>query len=343
MKRVDDGLAFMLKKENVAWYENGEVRILDRRIYPLQTKYVVCKTCKEVANAITDMVTQSSGPWIAALQGMILGAYQADSVQESEKAKFISECAHILTHARPTTSKQMVSFVKPVLDVALDAVVRGITIGPVVKDTVDRIVDRRYITRREMMQPLVDLLPDNVTIITNCFAETSIAFVLLLCKERGKEVSLICPETRPFLQGARLTASIAHDMDIPVTVITDNMIGYVISKKIPHVFFSGADVITLDGHVVNKIGTYQIALVAHEHDIPYFVAGNVSKDNPDLSSVTIEMRNPNESLQFMGVKTTMEGVNGYYPTFDITPPKYVSGVLTEFGIVSPYDLQRYFK
>lgn len=131
-------------------------------------------------------------------------------------------------------------------------------------------------------------------------------------------------------------------MGVPVTVVTDNMPGYLLSQGIPDVFICAADVVTLDGHVVNKIGTCQIALAARENNIPFFVTSTPSADNPTVDTVTIEERDPEEVLHTMGVRTAMEGVRGYYPAFDITPPKLVSAVVTEKGVFSPYDLREYW-
>jgi methylthioribose-1-phosphate isomerase len=131
-------------------------------------------------------------------------------------------------------------------------------------------------------------------------------------------------------------------MDVPVTVVTDNMPGYLISQGIPDVFICAADVITLDGHVVNKIGTYQIALAAHSNDMPFYVVGTPASENPTIDSVTIEERDPQEVLHAMGVQTAKEGVKGYYPAFDITPPKLVSAVVTAKGVFSPFDLYSSF-
>jgi methylthioribose-1-phosphate isomerase len=204
-------------------------------------------------------------------------------------------------------------------------------------------VDAIYERSRKIGANVVDLLPDRVTILTQCFAEWLIGFTLLVCQERGKEVSLICPETRPYLQGARLTASVAQDMGVPVTVVTDNMPGYLLSQGIPDAFICAADVVTLDGHVVNKIGTYQIALAAHANRVPFYVTSTPSPDNPTIDTVEIEERDPKEVLQAMGVRTAKEGVKGYYPAFDITPPELVSAVVTAKGVFSPYDLVRNFR
>ena len=166
--------------------------------------------------------------------------------------------------------------------------------------------------------------------------------MLKVARERRKRIHLYCPETRPYFQGARLTATVAHDMGFDVTVITDNMPAFVMQNERIDVFTSAADAICMDGHVVNKVGTFQIALVARYMGVPYFVTGAPDKGHDTIDSVEIEFRDPEFTLQAMGVRTACEGVKGYYPAFDITPPHLVSGVVTDQGIYSPYDLKRYF-
>lgn len=342
MPRADDGLGFLLRYENIAWYRDGAVKILDRRVYPGNVEFVACRDYNEVAQAIADMVTQSGGPWMAAQQAMVMTAYQVQGQPVRQAKATLQEAAHTLTHARPTTSERMVADVGKVLvhaEAALDA---GEAVGPSTEKFVRERTDAIYARARTIGEYVVDLLPDKVTILTQCFAEWLIGFTLLVCQERGKDVSLICPETRPYLQGARLTASVAHDMGVPVTVVTDNMPGYLLSQGIPDVFICAADVVTLDGHVVNKIGTYQIALAAHANNIPFYVTSTPSPNNPTIDTVTIEERKPDEVLYAMGVRTAMEGVQGYYPAFDITPPNLVSALVTARGVFSPYDLAKNF-
>lgn len=343
MTRLDDGLAFILKYENVAWYREGTVRILDRRVYPQKIAYVVCNDHREVAQAIGDMVTQSGGPWLAAQQAMVLTAYQVQGEPPDRAKALLREAASSVTRARPTTSERMAALVRKVLEHAESAIDRGEAVGPSTERFVRERVEATYRRARTIGMNVVDLLPDQVTILTQCYAEWLIGFTLLVCQERGKQVSLICPETRPYLQGARLTASVAHDMGVPVTVVTDNMPGYLLSQRIPDAFICAADVITLDGHVVNKIGTYQIALAAHANRVPFYVLGTPSAENASIDTVTIEERDPQETLRAMGQRTAMEGVKGYYPAFDITPPGLVGGVVTEKGVFSPYDLNRYWR
>ena len=131
-------------------------------------------------------------------------------------------------------------------------------------------------------------------------------------------------------------------MGFDVTVISDNMPAFVMQNEKVDVFTTAADAICCDGHVVNKVGTFQNAIVAKYMGIPYFVTGAPDQGHETVDSIHIEMRDPNFTLQAMGVRTAMEGVKGYYPAFDITPSHLVSGVVTDLGIYSPYDLHRYF-
>ena len=189
---------------------------------------------------------------------------------------------------------------------------------------------------------MVDLFPNQGCVMTQCFGETIVGQMLKIAKQRGKQIRLFCPETRPYFQGARLTATVGHDMGFDVTVITDNMPATVMQNERIDVFTSAADAICLDGYVVNKVGTFQIAIVAKYMGIPYFVTGAPDKGHPTVDTIQIEMRDPDFVLQAMGVRTAAQGVKGYYPSFDITPPHLVSGVVTDMGVLSPYDLNRYF-
>jgi methylthioribose-1-phosphate isomerase len=189
---------------------------------------------------------------------------------------------------------------------------------------------------------LVDMFPMNGRVLTQCFGETIVGQMLKEARSRNNNLKIYCAETRPYFQGARLTASVAKDMGFDVTVITDNMPAYAIQNEKIDVFTSAADVICQDGYIVNKIGTFQIAIVAKYMGIPYFVTGAPESGHPTIDTVKIEMRDPEFVLQAMGVRTAMQGVKGYYPSFDITPPHLVSGVVTDRGIYSPYDLARYY-
>lgn len=345
MVRADHGMAFMLQYENVAWYEDGQVRILDRRIYPIRTEYVSCKKHEEVAQAIADMVTQSGGPYTAAAMGMVLASYEAKDKKEADLVQYMEKAAYTLSHARPTTVEKMKRVVDGSLKVVKDEVSKGNS-GQAIVDALFEYafnyINNNYIRYSVIGGYLADQIPQNGTLMTQCFAETVIGTMLRECRERGNEIRVICPETRPYFQGARLTASVACDMGFDVTVISDNMPGFTMNEKKVDVFTSAADVITMDGYIVNKVGTFQIALAAKYWGIPYFVTGTPNKAHPNIASVEIEERDPALVMDAMGTKVTMDGVKGYYPAFDITSPKLCDGVITDKGIFSPYNLKKYF-
>ena len=147
------------------------------------------------------------------------------------------------------------------------------------------------------------------------------------------------PETRPYLQGARLTAPSIHELGIPVQVITDNMPAYLFSQGEIQKYFTAADLVTLDGHVVNKVGTFQNAIAAHYHGVPYFVfCWGLDPNKPDRASIEIEERDPAEVKACRDVPTTLDEIGARYPAFDITPPHLVAGIITKSGIHSPYTL-----
>ncbi len=342
MNRADQGLAFMLQYENIAWYDSGEVRILDRRVYPRRVEFVVCRRHEEVAQALKDMVTQSAGPYTAAAMGMALAAYECRNRTAAEQEAFLARAAHTLAHARPTTASRMELVTGSCLNAARRALAAGTDVPQAIVDHAVAANNLRYEKIGRMAEYLVDLFPDNGGVMTQCFGETIVGQMLKVAKTRGRQLRLFCPETRPYFQGARLTATVAHDMGFDVTVITDNMPAFVMQRERIDVFTSAADAICMDGHVVNKVGTFQIAIVAKYMGIPYFVTGAPDKGHPAIDSVQIEMRDPDFVLEAMGVRTACDGVKGYYPAFDVTPPHLVSGVVTDRGIYAPYDLHRYF-
>lgn len=342
MIRNDEGLAFMLRYENVAWYEDGAVKILDRRIYPTRVEFVTCKTHQEVAQAIADMVTQSAGPYTAASMGMALAAYEAKNMGKEEMLAYLEKAAYTLSHARPTTALRMSQITSGCLEAAKEAISKGERVDEKIFNYTLDSLNRRYEIMEKVGENLVDIFPNKGNVMTQCFGETIVGMMLRVSKKRGKNIKLFVPETRPYFQGARLTASVAQDQGFDTTVITDNMPALVMQTKKIDVFTSAADVICLDGHITNKIGTYQIAITAKYHGVPYFVTGIPDRDHETVDSVTIEERDPKEVLEARGIKNTLEGVKGYYPSFDITPPHLISGVVTDKRIYTPYELHKYF-
>lgn len=308
MIREDKGMPFLLRYENVAWYEDGQVRILDRRVYPREVKFVNCKTYKEVVLAIQNLVTQSAGPYTAVGMGMALAAYESRNLEKSERIKFLEEAEDALRNARITTASRYGIITSRCLEIAKEAIANGEdSIELIVEDTVNSL-NRRYTTMQKVGDSLLELIPEGGTLLTQCYGETIIGTVIRAAKRENKMFKVICPETRPFLQGARLTASCFAEEGFDTTVVTDNMIGEILSKNMVDVFSSAADTITEDGSVVNKVGTLQIALLCKHFGVPYYVTGIPDLGKKTLEDVKIEMRNPEESLLLGGVKQTQKGV-----------------------------------
>lgn len=339
--RADHGLAFLLQFENVAWYEDGTVRILDRRVFPMETRFVTCRTHGEVAQAISGMVTQSAGPYYAAAHGMALAAYECRD--RREPMAFLRQAAHTLSHARPTTASRMEGITAACLRVAEKALEGGQDVTETLRRYAVDMMETRYRNIDRCAVELARRMPQRATVMTQCFAETVVGLMLRDARELGKEVQLLCPETRPYLQGARLTASVAAQQGVPVTVICDNMPGLLLSQGKVDLFTSAADVICMDGTVVNKVGTFPIALCASQFQVPYYVTGAPDRKKADAGSVTLEYRDERSVLEHQGVRVTMPGVKGLYPAFDFTPAELVTGYVTDRGVFTADGLRDYFR
>ena len=344
MQRFDHNLPFLLRYENVAWFEGDRVRVLDRRVYPTEIRFVTCHDPAEVAQAIADMVTQSAGPYTLAGMGMALAAKQAAALSASAFEEALKKASDAISNARPTTKNRMSQITQAAYDCALTARSRGDDPAEAVFLSTIESLNRRYSRKEEVGKHLLPLLPQDPkeAVLTQCFGETIVGMMLRLAKEQQRNFRLICAETRPYLQGAKLTASCGVDMGFDTTVISDNMVAYAMQQEPIRVFTSAADSIARDGHIANKVGTYQIAILAQHHEIPYFVTGIPDQDKHHVKDIVIEQRDPELVMRMHGIKHVAEGVKALYPSFDITPPSLISGVVTDKGVFSPYDLARYF-
>lgn len=323
--------------------EPDVVRILDRRVFPFEKSWVTCRDHEDVAKAIEDMVTQSSGPLFAAAAGMTLAARDAERLSTLEQRReFMNAAGHRLVNTRKTNNQ-----IRDVVAELLQVATQILDAGQPLAETVERAAlaaGERYLDRsRKLGEHAAELIPDGATVLTHCWAESYITETMAAVLRSGKRVDAICTETRPYLQGARLTSESLAEMGVPTRLITDGMAAHLMSRGDITRFVTAADRVTMDGHVVNKIGTLQIAISAHAFDVP-FVALVHAPDvqAPTADAVEMEDRDGDEVLHTLGRRTASHRVTGIYPAFDITPPRYVRTVVTDRGRFSPQDLASYY-
>jgi methylthioribose-1-phosphate isomerase len=331
-------LPFILRRENVARYEDGVVVIGDRRKYPFERAFVHCSDVESVARAIETMVTQGGGPSIAALYALAMAARRAEGRSPARISETLEAARARLVHTRPTNTA-LARRLEAAMQVACAALERGDPAEPALLDWIEKRRDQAYHDYASTARHGASLIEDGDGVLTMCFAETAFILSLSVAKKSGKDLHVYVPETRPYLQGARLTAPSIHELGIPVQVITDNMPAYLFSQGEIQKYFTAADLVTLDGHVVNKVGTFQNAIAAHYHGVPYFVfCWGLDPNKPDRASIEIEERDPAEVKACRDVPTTLDEIGARYPAFDITPPHLVAGIITKSGIHSPYTL-----
>lgn len=326
-------LPFVVDPNNIARFEDGKVLIGDRRKYPFKKELHICDNVDDVAKAIKDMVTQGSGPWMAAVNALRM--VSCDGMDALKAAR------DTLVATRPTNTAMSLRL-DEVLSAASLAEEQGVSVDQAIANKIESTKDTIYNNYALRARAMADLIEDGDGILTMCFGEAGFLLSLAMAKRDGKNIRAYVPETRPYLQGAKLTAPSIHELGIDVNLITDNMPAHIMREGNIQKYITAADLITVDGHVCNKIGTYQNAITAHAHDIPYFAFAWGRDDNKvTRDDIEIEERDPAEIRQVMGTPTTTDEIGARYPTFDITPPKYVSGIVTVNGVVSPYALKTF--
>lgn len=335
-------LPFISRSENIARYEDGEVFILDRRVYPFEVAIVRCPTYEDVARAIEDMVTQSYGPALAASYGMVQAARQAAKLPATSISSELEKAAKRLIETRPTNNLITLK-VRHLLKTAKKALQESADIEQSLLVMVNRDLEISDAQASALGQFGASLIHDGDTLLTHCWPDSSIVYTVRAALDQGKKIKAYCSETRPYLQGARLTADALAELGVDTTVITDNMPAALMSRNMITSFFAGSDRVTMSGHVVNKVGTLQVAICAKTFNVPFyaFIYG------PDRAALTpdqvvIEERNPEETLYCLGKRTATTRAKGYYPAFDVTPPQYVTALVTDRGVFSPYSAWDYY-
>lgn len=320
------------------------LELLDQTQLPLVKEYVVCADYRDVQDAIRSMkVRGAPAIGVSAAYGMVLAAYECETCADSIDMflECLDNAASCLISARPTAVNlewavnRMLDKAREIGDLA--------EIPAALAELAQEIENEDLEVCRRIGKHGAELLPSSATVLTHCNAGSlatagygTALGVVRAAVEGGKEIQVYADETRPFLQGARLTAFELAEDNIPVTLITDNMAAYVMSQGMVDCVIVGADRIAANGDVANKIGTYGLAVLAREHDIPFYVAAPGSTFDFTIQSgqeIVIEERDENEVAEIFGQRIAPEGIRILNPAFDVTPHRYVTAIITEQGVI----------
>jgi methylthioribose-1-phosphate isomerase len=331
--------------QTIAWTDSGVV-MLDQRLLPTEEVYHTYTDHAGVAEAIRNMVIRGAPAiGIAAAMGIALGVKNANPETPAQlDAQFEGICADIRA-TRPTAVNLFwaIERMKAVYERTRPQGIRAV--GSALIREALAMYSEDVEANRRIGRLGQELIPPKAQILTHCNAGAlatagygTALGVVRAAVEAGKQIHVFADETRPFLQGARLTAWELEKDNIPVTVITDNMAGHFLQKGNIDCVIVGADRIAANGDVANKIGTYSVAVLAKENGVPFFVAAPISTldlSMPDGGHIRIEERDPEEVRRIKGIPITSGSTRVANPAFDVTPNRYVSAIITERGIAHP--------
>jgi methylthioribose-1-phosphate isomerase len=330
----------------VTWTQENRVRMIDQRLIPWQLAYVEFDDYRDVAQAITDMVVRGAPAiGVSAAYAMALAAYQSPAKYVANLLDFLEVAAVILKKARPT-AVNLAWAVDHMLEVGRgEALESSEEIRSALLAEAQRMADADVATNQQMALHGATLINDGDTILHHCNTGmlatvdygTALG-VIRMAHEQGKTIKVLLGETRPRLQGSRLSAWECEQIGIPYEILPDTAAGYYLRRGEVSLVLFGADRVAANGDVVNKIGTYQIAVLARENRVPcysVFPTSTVDLAMAHGDEIPIEERDPAEVRSPYGCDIVPETYKVRNPAFDVTPQKYLSGLITEQGIILP--------
>ena len=337
----------------VEW-KDGAVRLLDQSRLPGAVEFLDCRDYREVADAIRELkVRGAPAIGVTAALGIALGAQSVNQTEYRNFSRTVLTICNQLAATRPTAVNLFwaIERMKRKLDSLQSQPIPWIKQALILE--AQAILDEDIGLCRAMGRHGAELIKDGQTVLTHCNAGAlatagygTALGVIRAAWEQGKKINVIADETRPVLQGSRLTAWELMQDRIPVTLITDNMAGSLMRQGKIHLCVVGADRIAANGDVANKIGTYSVAVLAKAHNIPFYVAAPYSTIDLKTQSgadIPIEQRNPSEVTTIHGSHPVApDGVAVYNPAFDVTPAELITGIITERGVFKPSELAASF-
>jgi methylthioribose-1-phosphate isomerase len=332
----------------VYWDERANrVQLIDQTKLPLEEVWVECRTYEDVAHAITSMqVRGAPAIGVTAAYGIALGVLNSRAESIAGLQAELERIAAVMRRTRPT-AVNLFWAINRMLRVAETAMQSGdpAFVKQVLLAESQRMADEDVATNEQMGAYGAELIKDGDRILTHCNAGAlaTVDFgtavgVIRAAHRQGKRIHVYVDETRPFLQGARLTAWELQQEGIPYTLITDNMAGHFMQRGQITMAIVGADRIAANGDVANKIGTYTVGVLCKEHGLPLYVAAPLSTIDMSLASgdqIPIEERSVREVVMIGERRIAPEGAHAAHPAFDVTPARYVRGIITEQGVISP--------
>jgi methylthioribose-1-phosphate isomerase len=329
----------------ITW-EGNHIRLVDQRRLPLETRWVECRSLNEVIEAIKDMAIRGAPAiGVAAAMGLALGAHSIEAQEyEAFREKFLGMAREVEV-ARPTAVNigWAVKRMKEIMDGMQGRGVDEIKVA--LKRASQDILENDIEINRRIGEQGLPLIPDRATILTHCNAGSlatggygTALGVIRAAHEAGKDIHIVVDETRPLLQGMRLTAFELMEEGISTTVIVDSAAGYLMRRGKVDLVIIGADRIAANGDTANKVGSYQLAVLAKENRIPFYVAAPLSTFDFTLKEgdqIPIEERDPQEVVTLAGQQLGPKGCHVFNPAFDITPGTYISAIITEKGVLRP--------
>ena len=332
----------------IEWTERGVV-MLDQRLLPTEEVHYTYTNYREVASAITDMVIRGAPAiGVAAAMGVAIGVLHSKAKTVDELRPEFDEICSVLAKTRPTAvdlfwaiDRMKAKFAAVTAQTSDLEKIRAAMIAEA-----KQVHLEKKATDEAMGRFGAELMPSEGRVMTQCNAGAlatagigTALGVFRVAVEQGKKLHVLVPETRPYLQGARLTAWELHKGGIPLTLITDNMVGHFLKTGTVGAIVTGADRVAANGDTANKIGTYQIAVLAKENNVPFYIAAPVSTFDlsiPDGSYIPIEERSSDEVVYIKNVRIAPD-VKAAHPGFDVNPARYITAIITERGIArAPY-------
>jgi methylthioribose-1-phosphate isomerase len=323
------------------WFEDGTLRFIDQRKLPFAEEVRVVDNIGQLAEAIREMMIRGSGAiGISGAWGVYLAALNSHGDNAT-----VREAGELLKSTRPTA----VNLMKTVDETLEAAVGDGAELVERIEEKVAEILRRQLSFERKLGEHGAALIRDGETIMTHCHSGAlagsgyggRVFSVIRTAFEQGKDIRVLVSETRPSLQGARITAYEMKKFGIPYNLITDNMSGYCMSQGMIDRIVVGSDRVARNGDLANKVGTYMHALAAREHDVPFYTATSshtVDFDTPSGEEIEVETRKSSEVTCINGRSIAPEGTEALYPSFDITPHWLLTGIITENGVIeAPFE------